>query len=64
MRDDKFGWFTVLTMVVMLISLAAVITVTERRAELSRIAYEQCVADIPGYLDAQEVLYQEQECKP
>lgn len=26
-------------------------------------AYEDCVSAIPGYLDAEEIRYQEQECK-
>jgi uncharacterized membrane protein len=36
----------------------------QKQAELrtARAAYEKCVADIPGYLDAQEILYTEQEC--
>jgi hypothetical protein len=36
----------------------------QKQAELraERAAYQKCVADIPGYLDAQEILYQEQEC--
>jgi hypothetical protein len=36
----------------------------QKQAELraERTAYEKCVADIPGYLDATEILYQESEC--
>jgi hypothetical protein len=45
----------------MLAFIAAVIVLNSTTVT-KRDLYEQCVAAIPGYLDATEILYQEQEC--
>lgn len=48
-------------------SLIAVLTATGivliDRAVSRQQAYEDCVASVPGYLDADEIRYQEQECE-
>lgn len=62
MRDDPFGTLVAITIALMTVLLAAAITMWAMDATAKRNAYEQCVATIPGYLDAQEILYQEQEC--
>lgn len=63
MRDDPFGTFVAIVLVAMTILLIVALTNVIADATAERDAYSQCVADIPGYLDAQEILYMEQECK-
>lgn len=61
-RIDVLGIFVALFMAA---TVAFGLTLLiQKQAELraERAAYEKCVADIPGYLDAQEILYTEQEC--
>jgi hypothetical protein len=62
MRDDTFGSLVALTLAGMIALFAYAITMWAMDATAKRNAYEQCVATIPGYLDAQEILYTEQEC--
>jgi hypothetical protein len=62
-REDPFGTLVAITIALMAVLLATAITMWAMDATAKRNAYEQCVADIPGYLDAQEILYQERECK-
>ena len=43
---------------------AVTLTVVAVNAQAREDAYRECVASIPTYLDPQEIVYQEQECKP
>jgi hypothetical protein len=61
-RDDIFGSLVALTLAGLIALFAYAITVWAISVSADRNAYEQCVANVPGYLDAQEILYQEQEC--
>lgn len=63
MRDDTFGSLVALTLAGLIALFAYAITVWAISVSADRNAYEQCVANVPGYLDAQEILYQERECK-
>lgn len=60
---DNFGIFVV-ALIAVALSVAAIILIGwNREVQSKRAAYEQCVASISQYIDAQETLYQQQECK-
>jgi hypothetical protein len=61
-RIDVLGIFVALFMAATVAVGFGLLYQQESKALNERAAYEKCVADIPGYLDAQEILYQEQEC--
>jgi hypothetical protein len=58
MRDAVIG----VAFAGLIVLLATALTMWAITVTSERDAYEKCVASIPGYLDAQEILYAEQEC--
>jgi hypothetical protein len=60
--SDPFGTLVAVVLAAMIALFAVALFMWMRSVNTERVAYEKCVADIPGYLDAQEILYQEQEC--
>lgn len=61
-RIDVVGIFVALFMAAAVAVGFGLLIQKQAALRADRAAYEKCVADIPGYLDAQEILYQEQEC--
>jgi hypothetical protein len=61
-RLDPLGFFVAAFLAGALIVSAISLIVWSMSVTNDRAAYEKCVAAIPNYLDAQEILYQEQEC--
>jgi hypothetical protein len=62
-KTDRIGVFAVVWIVAFLaVTYVAVSSAVEQRSQ-ERALYSECVRNIPMYLDAQEILYQEQECR-
>jgi hypothetical protein len=61
-RIDVVGIFVALFMAATVAVGFTLLIQKQAQLRAARAAYEKCVADIPGYLDAQEILYTEQEC--
>jgi hypothetical protein len=60
---DRIGVVAVIWLALFIIVTYAVVSSAseQRRQESER--YSACVRDIPKYIDAQETLYMEQECR-
>jgi hypothetical protein len=62
-RIDVLGIFVALFMAATVAIGFGLLYQQETKASNDRAAYEDCVDNIPTYLDTQEIVYQEQECK-
>ncbi|MEY4933427.1 MAG: hypothetical protein RLZZ403_1747 [Pseudomonadota bacterium] len=63
MKGDWIGAGVAFMLALALVVSAYAGTVWVIQAQHDKTAYEQCVASVPGYLDAEEITYQEQECR-
>lgn len=63
MRRELVGIIAAFCMTLSIIALYVLISSAVEQRSQDREWYSECVRTIPAYLDAQEILYQEQECK-
>lgn len=63
MRRDCVGIIASFWLALFIIVVYVVVSSASEHREQERDRYFSCVRNIPKYLDAQEILYMEQECR-
>lgn len=63
MRRELVGIIAAFWMSLFIIAVYVVVSSTAESLQQERDRYSECVRNIPKYIDAQETLYMEQECR-
>ena len=62
-RTDIIGVVAAFTLGAFIVVVGSAVAILMYERSEGQQRYRECVASIPTYLDATEILYQEQECR-